>query len=80
MNDKILNKKSRKLCSYILQDDNLLPNFTIQEIMTMAANLKISNKSMNKHDKQTLVSVKGVLAVRDYFYFQFCFSSRLIIF
>jgi ABC-type multidrug transport system ATPase subunit len=56
INGKSLNRKSRKLCSYILQDDNLLPNFTILESMTMAANLKISNKSMNRHDKQTLVS------------------------
>lgn len=38
-------KANRKVCSYILQDDNLFPWFTVLESMTLAARLKIGNKS-----------------------------------
>lgn len=38
-------KANQKLCSYILQDDNLFPWFTVLESMTLAARLKIGNKS-----------------------------------
>lgn len=45
----------QKLCSYILQDDNLYPFFTVNEAMLIAANLKISNRSMNLEEKQILI-------------------------
>lgn len=48
-------KKYRKLCSYILQDDNLFPWFTVHESMTIAANLKISRDCMNREEKQLLI-------------------------
>lgn len=38
-------KANQKVCSYILQDDNLFPWFTVLESMTLAARLKIGNKS-----------------------------------
>lgn len=38
-------KANQKICSYILQDDNLFPWFTVLESMTLAARLKIGNKS-----------------------------------
>ncbi|CAD7079005.1 unnamed protein product [Hermetia illucens] len=48
-------KESRKICSYILQEDNLFPLFTVQETMILAATLKISNKSMSTKEKHILV-------------------------
>lgn len=50
-------KQYRKLCSYILQDDNLFPWFSVHETMTIAANLKISKDCMNMEEKQILVSI-----------------------
>ena len=49
------NKKCRKLCSYILQDDNLFPWFTVLESMNIAANLKISRDAMTMDEKQSLI-------------------------
>ncbi|XP_055541549.1 ATP-binding cassette sub-family G member 1 [Wyeomyia smithii] len=46
---------SNKLCSYILQEDNLHPFFTVQEIMTMACDLKISSRCLKHNDKQRLI-------------------------
>lgn len=46
---------AQKLCSYILQDDNLYPFFTVNETMLIAANLKISSRCMSQKDKQILV-------------------------
>lgn len=56
MNDIKLgsNKYSRK-CSYILQDDNLYPQFTVHESMMMAANLKIAGISCD--EKNLIVSL-----------------------
>ncbi|XP_055589767.1 ATP-binding cassette sub-family G member 1 isoform X2 [Uranotaenia lowii] len=45
----------QKLCSYILQEDNLHPYFTVQEIMTMACDLKISSGCLKQGDKQRLI-------------------------
>lgn len=47
---------NRKICSYILQDDNLFPNFTVQENMIMAARLKISKQGLSDENKNVLVS------------------------
>ncbi|XP_058819185.1 ATP-binding cassette sub-family G member 1 [Topomyia yanbarensis] len=44
-----------KLCSYILQEDNLHPFFTVHEIMTMACDLKISSGSLKQDDKLRLI-------------------------
>ncbi|XP_055637744.1 ATP-binding cassette sub-family G member 1 [Toxorhynchites rutilus septentrionalis] len=44
-----------KLCSYILQEDNLHPFFTVQEIMMMACDLKISSRFLKHIDKERLV-------------------------
>lgn len=47
-------KHGRRMCSYILQDDNLFPLFTVQETMEQAADLKLDNVSIK--EKQKLVS------------------------
>lgn len=47
--------EANKLCSYILQDDNLYPFFTVNETMMIAANLKISNRIMGRETKQNLI-------------------------
>lgn len=49
------NRKGQKLCSYILQEDNLYPFFTVNETMLIAANLKISSRCMGRKDKQILI-------------------------
>jgi len=46
---------AQKLCSYILQDDNLYPFFTVNETMLIATNLKISSRCMSQKDKQILI-------------------------
>lgn len=43
--NRVDRKANRKICSYILQEDNLFPWFTVIESMTLAANLKIGRKS-----------------------------------
>lgn len=43
--NRVGRKANKKLCSYILQDDNLFPFFTVLESMTLAARLKIGTKS-----------------------------------
>lgn len=49
MNDiKFGSKKYTNYCSYILQDDNLYPSFTVQETMLLAANLKIADLSLDE--------------------------------
>lgn len=58
-NDSI--KKNRKLCSYILQDDNLHPWFTVQEIMVMAAKLKISQGSFSHESMTSLVRIYNII-------------------
>lgn len=40
-------------CSYILQEDNLYANFTVQETMWLAASLKIAD--LSDADKQSTV-------------------------
>lgn len=47
--------QGQKLCSYILQEDNLYSFFTVNETMLIAANLKISSRCMSHKDKQILV-------------------------
>lgn len=47
------NKYSRS-CSYILQDDNLYPTFTVHESMMLAANLKIAG--ISNDEKNLIVS------------------------
>lgn len=54
-------KANRKVCSYILQDDNLFPWFTVLESMTLAARLKIGNKSHTY--RQFMVSGVGELSL-----------------
>ncbi|XP_065090174.1 ATP-binding cassette sub-family G member 1 [Ochlerotatus camptorhynchus] len=46
---------SNKLCSYILQEDNLHPFFSVQEIMMMACDLKISSGCLKNDGKQRLI-------------------------
>lgn len=59
MNDiKLGSKRYTKYCSYILQDDNLYPSFSVQETMLSAANLKIADLSID--EKCIIVSIKSV--------------------
>lgn len=46
----LADKKCKKLCSYILQDDNLYANFTVQETMMLAASLKIAGISFEEKE------------------------------
>lgn len=56
MNDVQLgHPKYSKKCSYILQDDNLYPHFTVHETMVLAANLKIAD--MSTDEKNLIVSI-----------------------
>ncbi|XP_055371508.1 ATP-binding cassette sub-family G member 1 [Condylostylus longicornis] len=47
--------KNSKVCCYILQDDLFFPWFTVEEVMLLAATLKISNKSLPFEEKKTLI-------------------------
>lgn len=55
MGRKSSGQNAQKLCSYILQDDNLYPFFTVHETMTIATNLKISSRCMSQDYKQILI-------------------------
>lgn len=55
MGHKDSGQNAQKMCSYILQDDNLYPFFTVNETMTIAANLKISSRCMSHDEKQILI-------------------------
>lgn len=55
MGQKKSRGNARKMCSYIMQDDNLYPFFTVNETMLIATNLKISSRCMGHDDKQILV-------------------------
>lgn len=52
-NVEILSTSYGRDCSYILQDDNLYPDFSVQETMMIAANLKIGGVTLQK--KQDIV-------------------------
>lgn len=52
-NVEILNDSYGRDCSYILQEDNLYPEFSVQETMMLAANLKIGVLTVQK--KQDIV-------------------------
>lgn len=55
MGKKSSSSNGQKMCSYILQEDNLYPFFTVNETMLIAANLKISSRCMSQKDKQILI-------------------------
>lgn len=52
---KLGSSKYTRKCSYILQDDNLYPAFTVYETMLLAANLKIAG--ISNGEKKIIVSV-----------------------
>lgn len=55
MNDRVRNlSKFRKLSAYIMQDNQLHGNLTVNEAMNVASRLKIGNKSAK--DRETIVS------------------------
>lgn len=55
---KFGSSKYTRNCSYILQDDNLYPAFTVYETMLLAANLKIAGISSG--EKKIIVSAHHI--------------------
>lgn len=53
-NVSVSDKKYRRQCCYILQEDNLYPTFTVQETMILSASLKISG--ISTEEKKQIVS------------------------
>ncbi|ETN64305.1 abc transporter [Anopheles darlingi] len=62
---------NRKLCSYILQEDYLQPLFTVEEIMVMACDLKVSSNSLNRTEKHRLID-----NILDTLHLSFCKQTR----
>ncbi|XP_037046684.1 ATP-binding cassette sub-family G member 1 [Bradysia coprophila] len=59
-NVNVSDKKYRRQCCYILQEDNLYPTFTVQETMILSASLKISGIS-TEEKKQIVDNVLNTL-------------------
>lgn len=63
MNGKERNlSQFRKLSAYIMQDNQLHGNLTVEEAMNVATSLKLSNQ-VAKEDKLVVVSIIWVLRI-----------------
>ncbi|XP_050308153.1 ATP-binding cassette sub-family G member 4 [Anthonomus grandis grandis] len=58
-------RRFRKMSCYIMQDDCLQPHLTVQEAMTVSANLKIGKNVSNSEKKAIINEVMEILGLSD---------------
>lgn len=65
MNDLPRDKKIfRKISRYVLQDDELIPDFTIMEAMMFASNFKLDSSCSQKQRENVVLEILDVFNLR----------------